>query len=163
MQISKILLIDNDNKVKRILLEKLRNSIEDLDIYLLKKKKDLDVIIKKMNAKIILVNYDLKWADSFKLLKELGENYPFIGKIVFSTKNVNIMVKGQENIVDGIIYYVNSSAITKIREESYIRSGNSVSSIVTKQYNASGLLIETLKQTYTRSAGKVVSVNWSKS
>ncbi len=114
MQISKILLIDNDNKVKRILLEKLRNSIEDLDIYLLKKKKDLDVIIKKMNAKIVLVNCDLKWADSFKLLKELGENYPFIGKIVFSTKNVNIMVKGQENIADGIINNIDDKVLEQL-------------------------------------------------
>ena len=63
--------------------------------------------------------------------------------------------------VDKIVYYTNSSAITKIREESYIRAGNNVSSIITKQYNASGILTETLRQTYTRSSGKVVSVDWS--
>ncbi len=114
MQISKILLIDNDNKVKKVLLSILRNSIDDLDISLLKTKKELDSIKQKIDSQIILVNFDLKWTNSCKLLKELGENYPFIGRIVFSVKDVDIMVKGQENIADGIINRLNDKMIEQL-------------------------------------------------
>lgn len=103
MQISKILLIDNNQKVKRILLEKLGNSIEDLDIVLLKKKKDLDVTLKKISTQIILINSDLKWVDSFKLLEEIGENHPSIGKIIFSANsNIKAMVRGVDGIINNL-------------------------------------------------------------
>lgn len=115
MQISKILLIDNDNKVKRMISDKLRNSIDGLDIVLLKKKKDLDVVIQKTNSQIILVNYGLKWADSNELLEELRNNYPFIGRIVFSVNKVSIMIKGYEDIADGIINDLDNKRIDQLQ------------------------------------------------
>ena len=113
MQISKILLIDNNNKTKRVLLEQYRNLIKDLDIVLLKKKKDLDAIIQEINAQIILVNSDLQWIDTRNLLVELGEIYPYIGKIVFSVNNVNIN-KEQEYVTDGIINNIDDKKIEQL-------------------------------------------------
>lgn len=60
--------------------------------------------------------------------------------------------------VSSIIVWTDSGKTVKIREVLITRSNGTVSQIVTKQYNGSGTLVETLTDTVTRSGGKVASI-----
>jgi hypothetical protein len=63
--------------------------------------------------------------------------------------------------VDSIIVYTDSGKTTKIREELYTYSGNKVSTVVTKQYDVSGVLIvgETMTETFTYTGSTVTSID----
>ena len=53
------------------------------------------------------------------------------------------------NQVDAVRTYTSVAKTTKIREEEYTYTGNQVTTIVTKQYDGAGLLVETYTETLT--------------
>lgn len=55
-------------------------------------------------------------------------------------------------------WWTNSGKTQKIREITYTRTANLVTSIVTRQYNTSGTLVRTYTETVTRTAGLVTSI-----
>lgn len=63
--------------------------------------------------------------------------------------------------VDSIIVYTDSGKTVKIREEQYTYVGNKVNTVVTKQYDGSGVLIvgETMTETYTYSGSAVANID----
>jgi len=64
------------------------------------------------------------------------------------------------NRVTNVTIWTTSGKTIKIREFEITRDGNNkVQSIVTKQYNSSGVLVETYTQTITRTSGKVTSIS----
>lgn len=60
--------------------------------------------------------------------------------------------------VTGITVWTNSSKELKIREYLVSRTGGKVSQLVTKQYDGTGTLKETLTEDFTRTSGKVTSI-----
>ena len=52
-------------------------------------------------------------------------------------------------------WYANAGKTIKIREMEYIRTDGKISQIITRQYDDSGALTETLTETLTRVGGKV--------
>lgn len=62
--------------------------------------------------------------------------------------------------VSDVTYWTDSGKTTKIRETNITRTAGQVSSVVVKQYDASGVLAETLTGTVTRTGGQVASIDW---
>lgn len=64
------------------------------------------------------------------------------------------------NRVDAIITWTSAAKLTKIREELYTYTGNKVTTIVTKQYNALGVLIvgETMTEVIAYSGSQVIDI-----
>jgi len=73
------------------------------------------------------------------------------------SENSFIEYTRSSGLISGIIIWANSSKLTKIREESYVRTGNLVSSYTIKQYDGGGILIKTETHTISRSGGLIVS------
>ncbi len=61
--------------------------------------------------------------------------------------------------VTAVIVWTDSGKTTKIREENYTYSGGQVTTIVAKQYDGTGTLVETYTETVTYSGGKVQSIS----
>jgi hypothetical protein len=63
--------------------------------------------------------------------------------------------------VTDIIVWETSAKLKKVRETNITRSGGQVDTIVTKQYDAAGVLIanQTITRTVTRSSGQVASID----
>jgi len=61
--------------------------------------------------------------------------------------------------VTSIVVWTDSGKTQKIREELYTYSAGFVSQVVTKQYDASGTLAETLTEDFSYSAGQVASID----
>ena len=61
--------------------------------------------------------------------------------------------------VTDIIVWTNSSKTTKIREESFAYVSNKISTIILKQYNAAGALVETLTDTYSFTGNTLTSID----
>jgi hypothetical protein len=61
--------------------------------------------------------------------------------------------------VTAVIVWTDSGKTTKIREEEYTYTGGQVTTIVTKQYDGTGTLVETYTETVTYSGGKVQSIS----
>lgn len=60
---------------------------------------------------------------------------------------------------NSLIIWTNSGKTKKIREELYTYgSGNHVTTIVTKQYDSAGAVVETLTENYTWSGGQVINI-----
>jgi len=71
-----------------------------------------------------------------------------------------IEVTRVSNKVSNIIIWTSSSKTIKIREFEISRDvNNKVQTIIVKQYNGSGVLLETYTKTITRTSGKVTSIN----
>ena len=62
--------------------------------------------------------------------------------------------------VTDVITWTDSGKTTKIRETSLTRAAGQVSSIVEKQYNGAGTLVQTRTGTVTRVSGQVSTVDW---
>lgn len=62
--------------------------------------------------------------------------------------------------VTEVVYWTDSGMTTRIRDTSITRSGGQVSTIVERQYNASGSVVQTLTGTVTRSSGQVSDIDW---
>jgi hypothetical protein len=58
------------------------------------------------------------------------------------------------------IVWTDNTKITKVRETLITRSGGQVDTVVMKQYDAGGALVQTLTGTITRSGGQVESIAW---
>ena len=64
--------------------------------------------------------------------------------------------------VSSIYYYEDNSKAVLIRSFEYIRNGGRIDQIITKQYDENGdeIVGETLTGTFTRSSGRVASIDW---
>lgn len=60
--------------------------------------------------------------------------------------------------ITNIIVWETASKLKKIKEETIIYTNNKVSSLITKQYNSSGVLSQTYTETITRTEGKITSI-----
>jgi len=61
--------------------------------------------------------------------------------------------------VTEVIAWTDNGKTVKIRETLITRSGNQVSTVVEKQYDGAGSLVETLTHTFTYSSGRVASID----
>lgn len=61
--------------------------------------------------------------------------------------------------VTAVIVWTDAGKTTKIREEEYTYTGGQVTTIVAKQYDGTGTLVETYTETVTYSGGKVQSIS----
>ena len=62
--------------------------------------------------------------------------------------------------VSDVVYWTDNTKTQKIRETNITRTAGQVSSVVVKQYDASGVLAETLTGTVNRTGGQVASIDW---
>lgn len=60
--------------------------------------------------------------------------------------------------VTDVIVWTTAGKTQKIREENYTYTGNKVDTVVTKQYDAGGTLVETYTETYSYSGNKVADI-----
>lgn len=66
-------------------------------------------------------------------------------------------------LVTSVIVWTDSGKTVKIRETTLTRSGGLISTIVEKQYDAAGALVQTLTGTVARTGGVVSNITWVKS
>ena len=59
------------------------------------------------------------------------------------------------NRVDQIIVWTDAGKTTKIREELYTYTGSQLTTLVTKQYDGAGTLVQTLTETYSYTGSKL--------
>lgn len=62
-------------------------------------------------------------------------------------------------LITNVTCWQTSAKLLKVREVSIARTGGLVDTVVDKQYNASGVLIQTLTQTYNRTSGLITSID----
>ena len=62
--------------------------------------------------------------------------------------------------VSDVIYWTDNTKTTKVRETNVTRTSGQVSSVVIKQYDAVGVLAETLTGTVNRTGGQVDDIDW---
>lgn len=67
------------------------------------------------------------------------------------------------NDITDIVVWTDNSKTTKIRETNITRSGGKVSQVVEKQYDGSGVLVQTLTSSITRTSGRVSSIDVTES
>lgn len=68
-------------------------------------------------------------------------------------------VSYQGNRITAMIIWTDSSKTTRIRDESYTYgNGNEISTLISRQYNASGIVVETLTENYTWANGRVINI-----
>jgi len=59
-----------------------------------------------------------------------------------------------DGIVTDVVTWTSAAKVTKVREYNLTRTSGRVTTVVSKQYNAAGTLIQTLTEVITRSSGK---------
>lgn len=62
-------------------------------------------------------------------------------------------------LITNVTVWQTVAKLIKVRETTITRSGGLVSTVVDKQYDASGVLVQTLTQTFNRTSGLITSVN----
>ena len=62
------------------------------------------------------------------------------------------------NKISNVTFWDSVSKTLKIRETDITRTDGKVTEMVTKQYNSSGVLVETLTETIARTNGKITSI-----
>ena len=62
-------------------------------------------------------------------------------------------------MVTNVTVWASSAKLLKIRETVISYTGGLVSTTIDKQYNGSGVLVQTLTQTYNRTGGQITSID----
>ncbi|MCF2143006.1 MAG: PAS domain-containing protein [Candidatus Heimdallarchaeota archaeon] len=89
MKFSKILLIDNNKSIKKLIQKIFHASKYKTQIILCKDKKNLIEQLNTHNFDLILINNELTWTCSKALIDLLIVEKPYVGKIVFSHNCIN--------------------------------------------------------------------------
>jgi hypothetical protein len=87
-------------------------------------------------------------ANSHKALDQLVHNI---------SETCYVEINRTNNKINSVIYWDSISKLKKIREELITYSSNFISEVVTKQYDSSGSLSETLTDTYNRDVNNFVT------
>ena len=106
MNISNVLIIDNNKSTKKIILSNNLEFLIDIPIDLATSEKNILDKLQKMEYSIIMINSELQWMKIVDLMQIISKKHPFSGVILFSYNQVNPIVDGKKLKMDAVINYI---------------------------------------------------------
>ncbi len=98
-----ILLIDDNKKAQSIFLKQILTKKEKKNLTFANDYQILIKVLKKETFDVVLINIDIKWGSANRLLQFFAKNYPFVGRIIFSYSQIQLMKDGVRLGADSFI------------------------------------------------------------
>ncbi len=100
----RILLVDDNPDDRLLIIRALKKEFEDIDIIQVLDREDFEKNLNDMKFDLVITDYQLRWSDGVKVLKEIKKRDKLIPVIMFTaTGNEEIAVEAMKNGLDDYV------------------------------------------------------------